>query len=79
LQNLGTSPEHQRCGIARALLLELIATARVRGIRELGLEVRVSNAAAQALYRAHGFRLTGLRRGYYRSPDEDALLMGLTL
>lgn len=79
LQNLGTSPEHQRCGIARALLQELIATARVRGIRELGLEVRVSNAAAQALYRAHGFRLTGLRRGYYRSPDEDALLMGLTL
>ncbi len=79
LQNLATSPEHQRCGIARALLLELISTARVRGIRELGLEVRVSNAAAQALYRAHGFRLTGLRRGYYQSPEEDALLMGLTL
>ena len=79
LQNLATSPEHQRCGIARALLAELVATARVRGVRDIGLEVRVSNAAAQALYRTHGFRMTGLRRGYYKSPEEDALLMGLSL
>lgn len=79
LQNLATSPEHQRGGIARALLEELIATARVRAIREIGLEVRVSNAAAQMLYRSRGFRITGLRRGYYRSPEEDAMLMGLSL
>ena len=38
--------------------------------------MRVSNSAAQALYRALGFRLMGLRRGYYRAPEEDALLMG---
>ena len=34
-----------------------------------------SNDAAQGLYRAHGFRLAGLRRGYYQDPPEDALLM----
>jgi len=44
-------------------------------VRELALEVRVSNGAAQALYRSHGFQLVGLRRGYYRRPEEDALLM----
>jgi tRNA threonylcarbamoyladenosine biosynthesis protein TsaB len=79
LQNLGTAPEQQRAGVARALLDELIATCRVREVRELGLEVRASNAAAQALYRTHGFRLVGLRRGYYKVPEEDALLMGLRL
>ena len=75
LQNLGTAPEQQRAGVARALVDALLDTCRVRGVRELGLEVRVSNAAAQALYRTHGFRLVGLRRGYYRRPEEDALLM----
>ena len=79
LQNLGTAPEQQRAGVARALLDELIDTCRARGVRELGLEVRASNAAAQALYRTHGFRLVGLRRGYYRRPEEDALLMSLRL
>ena len=27
------------------------------------------------LYRSLGFRLAGVRRGYYRAPDEDAVLM----
>ncbi len=79
LQNLATAPEQQRGGVARALMAELLALARARGVRELRLEVRASNAAAQALYRAHGFRLVGLRRGYYKSPEEDALLMTLRL
>ena len=79
LQNLGSAPEQQRAGVARALVDALIDTCRARGIRELALEVRVSNAAAQALYRTHGFRLVGLRRGYYRRPEEDALLMALRI
>ncbi len=79
LQNLATAFVHQRGGIARALMEELIAICRTRGVRVLGLEVRVSNAAAQGLYRTLGFRLVGLRRGYYKSPIEDALLMALRL
>jgi ribosomal-protein-alanine N-acetyltransferase len=79
LQNLATAPEQQRSGVARALMSELLETCHARGVREIGLEVRASNAAAQALYRAHGFRLMGLRRGYYKAPDEDALLMGRRL
>jgi ribosomal-protein-alanine N-acetyltransferase len=75
LQNLGTAPEQQRAGVARALVDALLDTCRARGVRDLALEVRVSNAAAQALYRTHGFRLVELRRGYYRRPEEDALLM----
>ncbi len=48
-------------------------------MRVLGLEVRVSNAGAQGLYRTLGFRLVGLRRGYYKAPTEDALLMAMRL
>ena len=79
LQNLATASEQQRCGVARVLMDELFQVCRVRDVREIGLEVRASNAAAQALYRTLGFRLSGLRRGYYKAPEEDALLMGLRL
>lgn len=75
LENLATAPGQRRNGVARALLADLLEHAEARGAREVTLEVRVSNDAAQGLYRAHGFRLAGLRRGYYQDPPEDALLM----
>jgi ribosomal-protein-alanine N-acetyltransferase len=75
LGNLAVVPEARRRGVARVLLEDLLSTARTRGVDSLTLEVRVSNDAAQGLYRAHGFRLAGLRRGYYRDTGEDALIM----
>jgi len=75
--NLATVPGERRRGVARRLLEDLVERASVMGLRSLTLEVRVSNFAAQALYRAHGFRLAGLRRGYYRDTGEDALIMEL--
>jgi ribosomal-protein-alanine N-acetyltransferase len=75
LGNLAVIPGQRRAGVARALVEDLLATARERGTRSVTLEVRVSNYAAQALYREFGFRLAGLRRGYYRDTAEDALIM----
>jgi len=75
LGNLAVAPEQRREGVARALVEELLAAARQAGVKSLALEVRVSNDAAQALYRSLGFRLAGLRRGYYRDTGEDALIM----
>jgi ribosomal-protein-alanine N-acetyltransferase len=75
LGNLAVVPEQRRRGIARRLLEDLLARARALAVRHLTLEVRVSNFPAQALYRAHGFHLAGLRRGYYRDTAEDALVM----
>jgi ribosomal-protein-alanine N-acetyltransferase len=45
------------------------------------LEVRAGNQEAQALYRRHGFVVTGVRPKYYpaREGREDAVLMSLTL
>ena len=75
LGNLAVVESMRRRGVARALIEELLAHARSAGVRRLTLEVRVSNFAAQGLYREHGFRLVGLRRGYYRDRGEDALVM----
>jgi ribosomal-protein-alanine N-acetyltransferase len=39
------------------------------------LEVRVSNAAAIAMYRRFGFAPSGVRPDYYADDGEDALIM----
>jgi ribosomal-protein-alanine N-acetyltransferase len=75
LGNLAVVPEARRRGVAHALMSDLRERARLVRAESLTLEVRASNFAAQALYRAHGFRLAGLRRGYYRDTGEDALVM----
>ena len=79
ITNIATSPAHRRRGVADALLCALKACAAERELSFLSLEVRLSNAAAQGLYRKHGFAPSGLRRGYYHSPKEDALIMQLDL
>ncbi|NDJ55202.1 MAG: ribosomal protein S18-alanine N-acetyltransferase [Chloroflexi bacterium] len=42
------------------------------------LEVRVSNYAAQALYRKYGFEVMSVRKKYYRDNGEDAYNMMVT-
>ena len=37
--------------------------------------MRTSNEPAQALYRRFGFAPAGVRKGYYRDPVEDALVL----
>ena len=75
LGNIAVVAAERRLGVARRLLDDLLAAARVQKVESLTLEVRVSNHPAQKLYRALGFRLAGLRRGYYRDTGEDALIM----
>ena len=43
------------------------------------LDVRKSNDAAINFYRGYGFDVLYERRGYYRNPPEDALVMGVNL
>jgi N6-L-threonylcarbamoyladenine synthase len=79
VDNVAVFPQHRRAGIARALMRHLIGRARARRASFLTLEVRVSNAGAIALYRTLGFREAGRRRGFYRRPAEDALILTLFL
>jgi ribosomal-protein-alanine N-acetyltransferase len=68
-------PEWRRQGIGRQLLVNLAELSSAIGARRMTLEVRASNLAAQALYRAFGFEEAGRRPRYYTDDDEDALVM----
>ncbi|KAF0092683.1 MAG: ribosomal-protein-alanine acetyltransferase [Fusobacteria bacterium] len=66
-------------GIGKSILEALIKLALIGGGKVVNLDVRASNEAAKALYYSYGFKLVGMRRGYYQKPDEDALLLTLSL
>jgi ribosomal-protein-alanine acetyltransferase len=75
LENIAVLPEFRRLGVGRALLSALLAHARALQAERILLEVRPSNQAAIRLYDSSGFQLLARRAGYYRNPDEDALIL----
>jgi ribosomal-protein-alanine N-acetyltransferase len=75
ITTFGVHPDHRRQGIGRGLLLRLAELAMELGSVRMTLEVRVSNAPAQALYQSFGFRVAGRRIAYYSDDGEDALVM----
>lgn len=77
--NLAIAPGWRRRGVGGDLLRAGLADLGARGVAEVFLEVRESNQAARELYERAGFRVVGARRGYYRSPAEDALVMRLEI
>lgn len=77
--NLAVARDRRGEGTGRALLMALLEVMRLGGATEAFLEVRRSNDAAIALYRAAGFGPLGVRRSYYEQPKEDALTMRLEL
>ena len=75
IANVAVSPDWRRQGIGDALIAELLRRAVSRELAFVTLEVRAGNEAAKALYAKHGFVPVGLRKKYYASPTEDAVLM----
>ena len=75
ITNVTVRQDFRRRGIAKRLLAELMDQARALGTERFTLEVRRSNAPAIALYHSLGFRDEGVRRNYYESPREDALIL----
>ena len=78
IYRIATSPSHRRRGIAYRLLDYAVKTERGKGLESLFLEVREKNSAARGLYRAYGFREVGMRSGYYKNPDDNAVIMLLS-
>ncbi len=72
---LAVDPDLHRQRIGTRLLLHQARVARNHGARHLTLEVRVSNLAAQELYRRFGFHSEGVRKNYYAEVNEDGLVM----
>ena len=75
LSLIAVEPACRRQGVAGALLTAAEDWCRTQGLSRVLLEVRASNAAAQALYRAHHYETIARRRDFYASPREDGLTM----
>ncbi len=79
LEAVVTAAGHRQRGTGGALVACVVEWARALRAERLMLEVRASNESALRLYTRHGFLQDGVRPGYYRNPDEDAILLSLQL
>ena len=79
IANLAVAPAGWGSGIGRALLTAALREAVARDAKDVYLEVRDSNLRARRLYGSCGFKEVGRRRGYYRLPVEDAIVLRRTL
>lgn len=75
ITNIAVDPAYRHMGMGRAVLRELLSRAGKMGVTSVFLEVRESNFAAQSLYIGEGFEVSGTRKGFYRAPLENAVLM----
>lgn len=77
--DIAVHPESRRKGTASALVRHILEHFRQHDCRIVFLEVRASNRDAVSLYERFGFRPFGVRKDYYVSPVEDAVIMHLRL
>lgn len=77
IATIAVHPNFRRQGIGEEILIHALRAAQDEGARRAFLEVRAGNAAAQAMYKKYGFVVTGVRPGYYKDNNEDAILMNL--
>ncbi len=75
IANIAVVPDKQGAGLGARLLDGAIAASEAVECEAVWLEVRVSNEPARRLYASRGFEPIGQRRGYYRMPVEDALVL----
>jgi ribosomal-protein-alanine N-acetyltransferase len=79
IANLAVREPTRRQGIGASLLDAALHEGRSRGAKNMYLEVRESNEAARRLYASRGFEELGRRRGYYKRPVEDAIVLRVEL
>ncbi len=79
IESVAVAAEARRRGVGRALCVAVADWCRAQGAIVMELEVRAGSAGAVALYAGLGFVVVGQRRGYYRDPVDDAVLMRLEL
>lgn len=78
ITNIAVAKKHRRKGVAKALIKEMLKLCKEHLVTYILLEVRANNIPAQKLYENFGFKVDGIRKAYYKNPDntrEDAILM----
>lgn len=72
--NVAVLPEYRRKGLAGQLIAEFERLLPIDA-EDVFLEVRESNAPAIALYEKCGFERLSVRKNFYSSPRENAIVM----
>ena len=79
VEDICVSEDMRKLGIGRCLLEHMISVAGEKGAENIYLEVRSKNEAAIGLYKKMGFQDSYVRKGYYRDPVDDAVIMVLNI
>ena len=75
ITNIAVLDEYRRNGIATLMLDTLIKLAKEQDVKSFTLEVKHTNNIAINLYENFGFSACGLRKGYYKDTNDDAIIM----
>ncbi len=75
ITTVAVHPSYRRRGLGELLVVEMVRLSIESNVQRITLEVRLSNAVAQSLYRKYGFFDHGTRPRYYSDDFEDALIM----
>lgn len=78
ITNIAVHPDFRHKKIATNLLNSLYSVCKKNNLSSVLLEVREKNIGAIKLYEKEGFQTVGLRKNYYKNPDDNALLMTKT-
>jgi len=79
ITNIAIEPAFQRRGFGKKLIEAMLNYARSIHIEQVTLEVRESNVNALKAYSSVGFHIEGRRSQYYTNPNEDAIIMWMSL
>ena len=79
ITNVAIDAKFQKMGLGTKLVRFIIDYVAQKNCPIFFLEVRGSNYAAIHLYKKIGFDIVGKRKKYYKNPEEDALLMVLSV
>ncbi len=79
ITNIAILPSERGNRYGERLFNRMIRWLKLKDAKELSLEVRESNVAAQRLYERFGMKAVGKRKNYYRDNGEDAIVMWVEL
>ena len=68
-------PKYRKKGNATKIMEKVFWQVREEKLESIMLEVRKSNESAINLYKNKGFESIAERKGYYKNPVEDAIIM----
>ena len=79
IPTLAVHPKFRGQGIGYRLVGMVVEAGKEKKLARIFLEVRESNLAARKLYAGFNFKEISRRKEYYHNPEEDALMLALTL